>query len=79
MVDDLDLFLYHRHPAGEVVVLPDFPRQLVNAGLHDGLCFLIGQQYTHQRNAAGDDCDNDFIHDLSSMYVVNFEFFRANE
>ena len=65
VVDNLDLFLYYRHPLGKVVMRPDFPGQLFNFGISDRLgdplvVFVLpcsrkaGHYDTDQRQAAGD-------------------------
>ena len=33
MIHNLDLFLHHRHPAGEVVMFPDLSCQFLDFGL----------------------------------------------
>ena len=62
VIDHLDLFLDYRHTPGEVVVLPDFPGQLVHLRLHDGLRLSIGDQNTTKGDSAGDNRCNDCLH-----------------
>ena len=66
VINHLNLLLHNRHPPGKVVVLPDFPGQFVNFGLHNCLGLSIGNQNTCQCDAAGNHGSNDRLQFLTS-------------
>ena len=87
MIGDLDLLLQHRNAPGEVVMLPDFPGQLVQFGVGDSLLrvqlglhitggLVAGDDYPQQRQAAGDEsydaCFPSVISFLLWGYVIRW-------
>ena len=77
MIDDLDLLLHHGHPSGEVVVLPDFPGQLVQLGFRDGLRLAVCDQNANQCNGAGDDCGDNAFHWYLLLSDVHMDKIRS--
>ena len=70
VVNDLNLLLHHGHTPGEVVMLPDFPGQLVQLGFRDSLRLAVGDQNSKKSYAAGDyRCDNAF-HCSTFLYTL---------
>ena len=66
MIDDLDLFLHHRHPPGEVIVLPHLGGETFQLGVRDRLGgadallrmaggAAVGDQNPQQRKPSGDE------------------------
>nr|DAO18599.1 MAG TPA: hypothetical protein [Caudoviricetes sp.] len=62
MVDDLDLFLNHRHTPCEIVVFTNLTSQFVHLGFHDGLRLIVGDQDTDQGNSTRNECNNNSFH-----------------
>ena len=83
MIDDLDLLLQHRNAPGEVVMLPDFPCQLVQFGVGDGLLrvqlactsrvvLLLVMITPQQRQTAGDESYDDCFHSVISFLLWGY-------
>nr|DAL45733.1 MAG TPA_asm: hypothetical protein [Caudoviricetes sp.] len=81
VVNDFDLLFHHRHTAGEIVVFPHLPGQLLQLRVGDSLLrvklglyipggLVAGDNYPQQRQAAGDESyDNGIGHvDLLLRY-----------
>ena len=78
VVCHLDLLLQHRDAPGEIVVLPDFPGQLLQLSVGDGLMriqlglhipggLVAGDDYPQQRQAAGNQGHNDSFRHVHSF------------
>ena len=57
-----DLFLHHRHPPCEMIVLPDLPGQLRELLIRYRLGRPVAQQHPQQRHTAGDGGGYDLTH-----------------
>ena len=80
MIGDLHFFFQHRYTLGEVVVGPDFPRQLLQLGVGDGLAFAVGDQDADQGHHPRQGGRNDAFqrHRLLSGPVVKAAFVRPD-
>ena len=57
-----DLFLHHRHPPCEMIVLPDLPGQLRELLIRYRLGRPVAQEHPQQRHTAGDGGGYDLTH-----------------
>ena len=72
VIGDLDLLLQHRDAPRKIVMFPDFPGQLIQLRVGDGLLLVqlglyipgglvAGDNYPQQRQAAGDEGYNNGV------------------
>ena len=71
MIDNFDLLLYHGHSLGEIVVLPDFPSQLLDFCFRDGLTFGVSNQHPDEGHAAADQGGENSLHALTSPQATS--------
>ena len=85
MIDRLDLLLDDRHALGEIVVIPDFARQVFDLVFHDRLRdfhflarLVIGQQYGNDRADQGQAaCDQRYKYGFGHFVTTYFLLSRG--